>query len=155
MTPVGPADPPRGPSGRGAGGASSSDNQRQLPNARSVGAGSNNSSIGGGSGGGNGGGAGGGGASQRGGSGGMARESRVGATTEVNADLRGERGVAGGKPGTTGRWYHDMYNEDDQAPKSRQELIAYYGYDPRTRDSPPPITQIRCGRKSGSFGFET
>jgi hypothetical protein len=71
------------------------------------------------------------------------RENMRGTNPEVNSELRGSKGVAGGKPGTTGRWYHDMYNEDDQAPKSRQELIAYYGYDPRTRDSPPPITQVR------------
>lgn len=74
----------------------------------------------------------------------LVREPRGGGgASEVNNELRGERGVAGGKPGTTGRWYHDMYNEDDQTPKSRQELIAYYGYDPRTREEPPPITQIR------------
>lgn len=30
-----------------------------------------------------------------------------------------------------GRWEHDMFREEEQAPKSREELIAIYGYDIR------------------------
>ena len=35
------------------------------------------------------------------------------------------------------RWLHDCYDERDQAPKSREELIAIYGYDIRSKDGPP------------------
>lgn len=30
-----------------------------------------------------------------------------------------------------GRWEHDRFREEEQAPKSREELIAIYGYDIR------------------------
>lgn len=30
-----------------------------------------------------------------------------------------------------GRWEHDKFREEEQAPKSREELIAIYGYDIR------------------------
>lgn len=30
-----------------------------------------------------------------------------------------------------GRWEHDKFREEEQAPKSRAELIAIYGYDIR------------------------
>jgi hypothetical protein len=36
-----------------------------------------------------------------------------------------------------GRWLHDLFKGDLQAPKSREELIALYGYDIRTKDKPP------------------
>ncbi|XP_034046005.1 protein CASC3 isoform X2 [Thalassophryne amazonica] len=35
-----------------------------------------------------------------------------------------------------GRWEHDKFREDEQAPKSREELIAIYGYDIRNGCSP-------------------
>ncbi|KAK7867023.1 hypothetical protein R5R35_005667 [Gryllus longicercus] len=44
------------------------------------------------------------------------------------------------------RWSHDRYNEEDQAPKSRDELIAIYGYDIRNEDAPP---RARRRRKYG------
>ncbi|XP_061740426.1 protein CASC3 isoform X1 [Nerophis ophidion] len=40
-----------------------------------------------------------------------------------------------------GRWEHDRFREDEQAPKSREELIAIYGYD------------IRNGCHSGERAF--
>lgn len=30
-----------------------------------------------------------------------------------------------------GRWEHDRFREEEQAPKSREELVAIYGYDIR------------------------
>ncbi|XP_028841763.1 protein CASC3 [Denticeps clupeoides] len=35
-----------------------------------------------------------------------------------------------------GRWEHDKFREEEQAPKSREELIAYYGYDIRNGTGP-------------------
>lgn len=35
-----------------------------------------------------------------------------------------------------GRWEHDKFREEEQAPKSRQELIASYGYDIRNGERP-------------------
>ncbi|XP_028674241.1 protein CASC3 [Erpetoichthys calabaricus] len=35
-----------------------------------------------------------------------------------------------------GRWEHDKFREDEQAPKSREELIAMYGYDIRNTNRP-------------------
>lgn len=35
------------------------------------------------------------------------------------------------------RWSHDRYNANDQAPKSRLELVHSYGYDIRNEDGPP------------------
>uniref|UniRef100_F7G173 Protein CASC3 n=1 Tax=Monodelphis domestica TaxID=13616 RepID=F7G173_MONDO len=46
-----------------------------------------------------------------------------------------------------GRWEHDKFREDEQAPKSRQELIALYGYDIRSAHNPDDIKPRRL-RKS-------
>ncbi|XP_056309352.1 protein CASC3 [Danio aesculapii] len=35
-----------------------------------------------------------------------------------------------------GRWEHDKFREEEQAPKSRDELIAFYGYDIRNGTGP-------------------
>lgn len=35
-----------------------------------------------------------------------------------------------------GRWEHDKFREEEQAPKSREELIALYGYDIRNGTGP-------------------
>lgn len=35
-----------------------------------------------------------------------------------------------------GRWEHDKFREEEQAPKSREELIAVYGYDIRNGNGP-------------------
>ncbi|XP_044103982.1 protein CASC3 [Neovison vison] len=42
-----------------------------------------------------------------------------------------------------GRWEHDKFREDEQAPKSRQELIALYGYDIRSAHDPDDIKPRR------------
>ncbi|XP_043910872.1 protein CASC3 [Protopterus annectens] len=41
------------------------------------------------------------------------------------------------------RWVHDRFHEDEQAPKSREELIALYGYDIRSEVSPDAIRPHR------------
>ncbi|KAJ9573526.1 hypothetical protein L9F63_009090, partial [Diploptera punctata] len=41
------------------------------------------------------------------------------------------------------RWSHDRYNPDEQAPKSREELIAIYGYDIRNEEGPPRARRRR------------
>jgi protein CASC3 len=41
------------------------------------------------------------------------------------------------------RWSHDRYNEVEQAPKSREELIAVYGYDIRNEEGPPRARRRR------------
>lgn len=42
-----------------------------------------------------------------------------------------------------GKWMHDRFQEDDQNPKSRDELIALYGYDIRNEDGPPRARRRR------------
>ncbi|XP_053554290.1 protein CASC3 [Bombina bombina] len=42
-----------------------------------------------------------------------------------------------------GRWEHDRFREDEQAPKSREELIALYGYDIRSCKNPEDIRPRR------------
>lgn len=47
----------------------------------------------------------------------------------------------------TDRWTHDRFNENEQAPKSRNELVSAYGYDIRNEDcAPRPRRQRRYGR---------
>ncbi|KAH9498329.1 hypothetical protein Btru_006555 [Bulinus truncatus] len=48
-----------------------------------------------------------------------------------------------------GKWSHDRYSDDSQAPKSREELIAIYGYDIRASDKPPEAPPRRPGRDKG------
>ncbi|KAF4520537.1 hypothetical protein B566_EDAN008736 [Ephemera danica] len=40
-------------------------------------------------------------------------------------------------------WSHDKFNESDQAPKSRDELVASYGYDIRNEEGPPRARRRR------------
>ncbi|XP_018333635.1 protein CASC3 [Agrilus planipennis] len=40
-------------------------------------------------------------------------------------------------------WSHDKYNDTEQAPKSKSELIAVYGYDIRNEDGPPKARRRR------------
>ncbi|XP_038610459.1 LOW QUALITY PROTEIN: protein CASC3 [Tachyglossus aculeatus] len=49
-----------------------------------------------------------------------------------------------------GRWEHDRFREDEQAPKSRQELIALYGYDIRSAHDPDAVRPRR--RRKPRFG---
>lgn len=41
------------------------------------------------------------------------------------------------------RWSHDKYNDADQAPKSKEELVAIYGYDIRNEEGPPRARRRR------------
>lgn len=41
------------------------------------------------------------------------------------------------------KWGHDRFNDSEQAPKSRAELIAIYGYDIRNEDGPPRARRRR------------
>ncbi|CAG9570634.1 unnamed protein product [Danaus chrysippus] len=41
------------------------------------------------------------------------------------------------------KWAHDKYNENEQIPKSRDELVAIYGYDIRNEDAPPHARRNR------------
>lgn len=41
------------------------------------------------------------------------------------------------------QWSHDLYKEDEQMPKSKQELIETYGYDIRNEEAPPKARRRR------------
>ncbi|XP_014485899.1 PREDICTED: protein CASC3 [Dinoponera quadriceps] len=41
------------------------------------------------------------------------------------------------------RWDHDRYNDEEQAPKKSEELIATYGYDIRNEEGPPRARRRR------------
>lgn len=41
------------------------------------------------------------------------------------------------------RWQHDRFNDQEQAPKSRSELVSIYGYDIRNEDGPPRARRRR------------
>jgi len=41
------------------------------------------------------------------------------------------------------KWSHDKFNEMDQAPKSRDELVNSYGYDIRSEEGPPRARRRR------------
>lgn len=41
------------------------------------------------------------------------------------------------------RWSHDRFDEGEQAPKSRSELVSSYGYDIRNEDGPPRARRRR------------
>lgn len=41
------------------------------------------------------------------------------------------------------RWAHDRFDPNEQAPKSRNELVSAYGYDIRTEDAPPRARRRR------------
>ncbi|XP_045761930.1 protein CASC3-like isoform X2 [Maniola jurtina] len=47
------------------------------------------------------------------------------------------------KSDTLNKWSHDKYNENEQMPKSRDELVAIYGYDIRNEDAPPHARRNR------------
>ncbi|CAG9131608.1 unnamed protein product [Plutella xylostella] len=44
---------------------------------------------------------------------------------------------------TTNKWSHDKYHENEQMPKSRDELVSIYGYDIRNEDAPPHARRNR------------
>jgi len=67
---------------------------------------------------------------------------------ESRPNLRGFRA----KPDTK-RWVHDRFDEEEQAPKSTQELIEEYGYDIRSCDSYEEVkANARGGYNRGSRG---
>lgn len=47
------------------------------------------------------------------------------------------------------KWAHDRYIEEYQKPKSREEIIALYGYDIRAHSEPPESVPMRRGRGRG------
>ncbi|XP_026318260.1 protein CASC3-like isoform X2 [Hyposmocoma kahamanoa] len=47
------------------------------------------------------------------------------------------------KSESVNKWSHDKYNENEQVPKSRDELVAIYGYDIRNEDAPPHARRNR------------
>ncbi|KAG8037604.1 hypothetical protein G9C98_005815 [Cotesia typhae] len=50
------------------------------------------------------------------------------------------------------RWDHDRYNDQEQAPKSHEELIAVYGYDIRNEEGPPRARRRRrYGKQQNAF----
>ncbi|XP_072948229.1 uncharacterized protein [Epargyreus clarus] len=54
-----------------------------------------------------------------------------------------ERRRAPRKSETINKWSHDKYNENEQMPKSRDELVSIYGYDIRNEDAPPHARRNR------------
>lgn len=48
-----------------------------------------------------------------------------------------------------GKWSHDRFRDDLQAPKTPEELFALYGYDILTSDKPPDAPPPRRGRGRG------
>ncbi|CAN7991527.1 unnamed protein product, partial [Ixodes hexagonus] len=42
-----------------------------------------------------------------------------------------------------GAWGHDMYREEEQAPKTSEELVGIYGYDIRSEEMPPRARRRR------------
>ncbi|XP_078737781.1 protein CASC3 isoform X3 [Lampetra fluviatilis] len=57
-----------------------------------------------------------------------------------------------------GRWEHDRFREDEQAPKSREELVALYGYDIRSgahADDARPLRRPRYRSPSDRWSRES
>lgn len=71
--------------------------------------------------------------------------SKVASTAVVdssNASMTGSVKKSGGfrksrDIDSLGKWTHDMYNEHEQTPKSKDELLASYGYDIREESEAP------------------
>ncbi|XP_058827320.1 uncharacterized protein DDB_G0283697-like, partial [Topomyia yanbarensis] len=66
----------------------------------------------------------------------------------VNGDRKGVDKNAASKTmkkwqASTDRWTHDRFDECEQAPKSRAELVSAYGYDIRSEDGPPRARRRR------------
>ncbi|KAJ0171570.1 hypothetical protein K1T71_013120 [Dendrolimus kikuchii] len=70
-------------------------------------------------------------------------------TSEVSSDKKegveapAERRRPPRKSDIINKWSHDKYNENEQVPKSRDELVAIYGYDIRNEDAPPHARRNR------------
>ncbi|XP_078037577.1 CASC3 exon junction complex subunit isoform X2 [Augochlora pura] len=65
--------------------------------------------------------------------------------TETNQESQNERETKEKKvwKDKEDRWDHDRYNDEEQAPKSHEELIAVYGYDIRNEEGPPRARRRR------------
>ncbi|XP_076174148.1 CASC3 exon junction complex subunit isoform X2 [Ptiloglossa arizonensis] len=65
--------------------------------------------------------------------------------TDNNAEPQNERETKEKKvwKDKEDRWDHDRYNDEEQAPKSHEELIAVYGYDIRNEEGPPRARRRR------------
>lgn len=72
--------------------------------------------------------------------------SKVASTAVVNSSNASMTGGSAKKPGgfrksrdidSLSKWSHDMYNEREQTPKSKDELLASYGYDIREESEAP------------------
>ncbi|XP_031845556.1 CASC3 exon junction complex subunit isoform X2 [Nomia melanderi] len=65
--------------------------------------------------------------------------------TETNPETQNERETKEKKvwKDKEDRWDHDRYNDEEQAPKSHEELIAVYGYDIRNEEGPPRARRRR------------
>lgn len=51
------------------------------------------------------------------------------------------------------KWNHDRFNDNEQAPKSKQELISIYGYDIRSEEGPPRARRRRRYGYSIHFNY--
>lgn len=49
------------------------------------------------------------------------------------------------------KWTHDKYRTDQQAPKTREELIMEYGYDIMLHDQPPAASPQNYDRPRLAF----
>lgn len=68
--------------------------------------------------------------------------------SNVSVDRKGVDKNAALKPvkkwqASADRWTHDRFDESEQAPKSRAELVSAYGYDIRSEDGPPRARRRR------------
>ncbi|XP_013381152.1 protein CASC3 isoform X2 [Lingula anatina] len=50
-----------------------------------------------------------------------------------------------------GKWLHDKFYDDMQAPKSKEEIIAMYGYDIRAYDKPPEAPRRFNSSRDGGY----
>ncbi|CAH3944866.1 unnamed protein product [Pieris brassicae] len=64
-------------------------------------------------------------------------------TSEKKEEPAAERRRAPRKSETVNKWSHDKFNENEQMPKSKDELVSIYGYDIRNEDAPPHARRNR------------
>jgi hypothetical protein len=64
-------------------------------------------------------------------------------SAEEDPDKKDDKTKKPWKEGGGDKWSHDKFNESDQAPKSRDELVTSYGYDIRSEEGPPRARRRR------------
>jgi len=64
-------------------------------------------------------------------------------SAEEDPAKKDDKGKKPWKEGGGDKWSHDKFNESDQAPKSRDELVTSYGYDIRSEEGPPRARRRR------------